>query len=387
MDLDRFKIVNDSYGHHIGDDVLCHAALAIQSCVREVDTVARVGGDEFAVLIEENERKSFAVRVAQRIRNALCTPFDIRDQVINIGVSIGIVLKAERYELPEEILRDADIAMYKAKAERGIRCRVFNRKMRDGSAESLFFEKDLLKGLESKEFFLDYQPMVHMDSGRLYGFEALVRWNRQGEILTPAYFLPIAEDTGNIGKLGLHIIEEVSRQMVEWKKQCSRSFAIHMNISGRQLHCPMFSREVRRILERTGVDPSCLFFEITEDVVLNSGGDCIRSIKRIRDLGVRFCLDNFGTGLSSLNYLRQLPLSCIKVDKSFILNVDTDPDSLVIVRNLLSLGQDLGLSVIAEGVEREQQVEALLSVGYALAQGYYFSYPLAVGKAGAFLSG
>lgn len=376
LDLDRFKIVNDSFGHNAGDDVLCHAAVGILSCVREVDTVARFGGDEFAVLIEEMERGALAVRVAKRIHAVLSQPFTIQEQEISVGASIGIVLKAENYELPEDILRDADTAMYRAKADRGVCFKVFTLKMREETLESIVFETDLRQGIKNEEFYLDYQPVVYMETGKLYGFEALLRWNRKGEIVSPAYFIPVAEDTGLIKNLGLYMIEHVCRQVVEWKSQCDIPFATHLNISGRQLIYPGFPREVQQILERTGVDPACLLFEITESVLLDNGGPCIQGIKQIRDLGVQFCLDDFGTGFSSLSYLRQLPLNCIKVDRSFVSDVESDPHALVIVRNLMSLGQDLGLAVIVEGLERESQVEALLSAGCDLAQGFYFYKPL-----------
>ena len=381
LDLDRFKIVNDSFGHNAGDDVLCHAAVSILSCVREVDTVARFGGDEFAVLIEEMERGSLAVRVAKRIHAVLSQPFSVQGQEINVGASIGIVLKGEEYELPEDILRDADTAMYKAKADRGVCFKVFSQKMREETIESIVFETDLRQGIKTGEFYLDYQPVVNMETNALYGFEALLRWNRKGEPVSPAYFIPVAEDTGLIKSLGLYMIEQVCRQVVEWRRSCSTPFVMHLNISGRQLIFPTFPKDVQNILERTGVDPSLLLFEITESVLLDNGGACIQGIKQIRELGIQFCLDDFGTGFSSLSYLRQLPLTSIKVDRSFINDVESDPHSLVIVRNLMTLGQDLGLSVIVEGLERETQVEALLSAGCVLAQGFYFHRPMTVDSA------
>ncbi|MDL2216489.1 EAL domain-containing protein [Desulfovibrio sp. OttesenSCG-928-M14] len=381
LDLDRFKMVNDSFGHNTGDDVLCHAAVGILSCVREVDTVARFGGDEFAVLIEEMERGSFAVRVAKRIHAVLSQPFMVKEQEINIGASIGIVLRAENYELPEDLLRDADTAMYRAKADRGICFKVFSQKMRDETIESIVFETDLRQGLKTEEFHVEYQPVVYMDNGSLYGFEALLRWNRKGEVVSPAYFIPVAEETGLIKNLGLHMIESVCSQVVAWQKECNVPFVTHLNISGRQLIVPSFPRDVEKILEKTGVDPSTVLFEITESVLLDNGGACIQGIHQIRELGVQFCLDDFGTGFSSLSYLRQLPLSCIKIDRSFVSEVETDPHALVIVRNLLSLGQDLGLSVIVEGIERNSQVEALIASGCTLAQGFYFHRPLPVERA------
>lgn len=376
LDLDRFKIVNDSFGHNTGDDVLCHAAVSILSCVREVDTVARFGGDEFAILIDDMRGGSMAVSLAKRIHGVLSQPFKINNQEISIGASIGIVLNAEQYELPEEILRDADTAMYQAKADRGVCFKIFSQTMRQVTMESVVFETDLRQGLKNEEFYMAYQPILDMQSNRLYGFEALMRWNRRGVAVGPAYFIAVAEETGLIGPLGLFMIEQVCRQVAHWKSQFGGDFVTHVNISGRQLINPSFAGDVESVLERTGTDPSNLLFEITESVLMDRGGACIQGIKQLRNLGIKFCLDDFGTGFSSLSYLRQLPISSIKIDRSFVTDVETDPHSLVILRNLLSLGQDLQLDVIVEGIERNSQKESLLSTGCRLGQGFYFHRPM-----------
>ena len=381
LDLDRFKMVNDSLGHSTGDDVLCHAAVSLLSCVREVDTVARLGGDEFAILLEETDGNTLAVRVAKRIHTTLNQPFLVSGREISIGASIGIVLKGEKYESPEDMLRDADTAMYQAKADRGVCYKIFTRKMRAESQDSIVFETELRQGLTGQEFWIGYQPIVQMQSGRLSGFEALLRWNHNGKAVSPASFIPMAEDTGLIRKLGLFAIESVCRQVNEWKRRHDFSFATHLNISARQLMFPGFPRDVQRVLERTNVDPSLLVFEITESALLDRGGTCLQAIHHIRDLGIRFCLDDFGTGFSSLSYLRQLPLSCMKVDRSFITDVETDRQSMIIVRNLVGLGNELGLSVVVEGVERQSQASVLLDAGCSLAQGYHFSHPLPSRKA------
>ncbi len=385
LDLDRFKIVNDTFGHNTGDDVLSYAAMEITACVRAVDTTARFGGDEFAILIEEVERGASVVQVAKRIHAALSRPFAIKGREINISASIGIVLKAENYDLPENILRDADTAMYRAKADRTHRYKVFSQKMREETLENIIFETDLRQGIQDREFVLVYQPVISMLTGELYGFEALLRWKHAGQDITPARFIPVAEETGLIKMLGMQVIENACLQAVEWKKVCPRPLLMHLNISGRQLLFPSFPREVQSILEYTGVDPSLLLFEITESVLLDNRNACIQVMRQIQDLGVNFCLDDFGTGFSSLSYLRQLPLSCIKVDRSFVTELETDAPSLTIVRNLVSLGKDLGLSVIVEGIERQTQAETLLSVGCTLAQGYFFHRPLEEKAAAALL--
>lgn len=386
LDLDRFKIVNDSFGHGTGDDVLCHTAVSLLSCVREIDTVARLGGDEFAILLEETERNAFAARVAKRIYATLNQSFRVSGQEISVGASIGIVLKAEGYSSADDILRDADIAMYRAKTDRGIGYKVFTRKMREETLENVLFETDLRQGLNAREFRIDYQPIVRMKTGRLFGFEALLRWTRNGGAVSPSSFIPMAEDTGLIRKLGLFAIESVCRQLVEWQRTYSTVFATHLNISARQLIFPGFPKDVRRILERTKVDPALLVFEITESALLDQGGVCLQGIHQLRELGIQFCLDDFGTGFSSLSYLRQLPLACMKVDRSFITDIETNRQSMIIVRNLISLGNELGLSVVVEGVERRSQVEALFAAGCSLAQGFHFARPLPASDAEGWIS-
>jgi EAL domain-containing protein (putative c-di-GMP-specific phosphodiesterase class I) len=328
------------------------------------------------------ERGSYAVQVAKRIHAALSQPFGPRGREINIGASIGIVLKGESYDLPENILRDADTAMYKAKANRRIYYKVFSHKMREETLKTIALETDLRQGIKDGEFYVAYQPVISVDTGKPHGFEALLRWNRAGSrSIGPASFIPMAEETGLIRALGLYVIEEVCKQFMEWKKLYSHPFITHLNVSGHQLAFPSFPREVQDILDRTGADPSWLLFEITESVLLDNDGGCIQGINHLRELGITFCLDDFGTGFSSISYLRQLPLSCIKIDRSFVSDLETDAHSLAIVRNLLSLGKDLGLSVIVEGIERQSQAERLMSVGCALMQGFHFYQPLDVDKA------
>ncbi len=381
LDLDRFKIVNDSFGHTTGDELLCHAALCILSCVREVDTVARFGGDEFAVLVDDVDSSAMSARVAKRIHQTLRRPFFIGGQEISISASIGIVIRGETYAKPEDLLRDADTAMYRAKAQRSAYFKVFSQKMREETMESISLEADLRQGVRNEEFFMEYQPIVHLSDGDLHGYEALIRWRRNGTVVSPAQFIPVAEEVGLIKGIGLLMIERVCRRIVSWTERHRKDFIMHLNISGRQLVFPSFPREVQRILERTGVDPRYLRFEITESVFLDNGSACILGIRQLRELGIRFCLDDFGTGFSSLSYLRHLPLDSIKVDRSFVSEIETDTHSVAIVRNLICLGQDLGLSVVVEGIERATQVEALAAAGCSLAQGYFFHRPLPSHKA------
>ncbi len=381
LDLDRFKVVNDSFGHNTGDDVLCHTAVNILSCVRDVDTVARFGGDEFAILIDDLRGGTLAIHMAKRIHAVLSEPFTVNGQEISIGASIGIVLQAEKYEYPEEILRDADTAMYQAKADRGVCFKLFSQKMREVAMENVVFETDLRQGIKNSEFYVAYQPIVDMHDKKLYGFEALMRWTRRGMAVSPSHFISVAEETGLIRPLGLYMIELVCRQVAQWKRHFQKDFVTHLNISSWQLINPNFTNDVQQVLNRTGVDPSNLLFEITESALMDSGGACIQGIKQLRNLGIQFCLDDFGTGFSSLSYLRQLPICSLKIDRSFVTEMESDPHSLVIVRNILSLGQDLALDVIVEGIERDSQANALIASGCRYGQGFYFHRPISPDKA------
>jgi diguanylate cyclase (GGDEF)-like protein/PAS domain S-box-containing protein len=383
LNLDRFKSVNDNFGRGTGDDVLCHAAAVIKSCLRELDTVARFGADEFAVLVENVTRNGDTLRVAKRIYKTLSSPFIVAGGAeISIGAGLGIVLHGESYDQPDSLLRDADMAMYRAKASARLNIAIFNTKMRDDTVPTFTYENALRQGLASGAFSLHYQPIVRMDNGALHGFEALLRWNNNGQAVPPAVFIPIAEECGFINNLGLFVIEEVCSQLAEWSKKKPISFITHLNISGQQLKVPRFYNEVRKILHGTQIDPSLLLFEITESVLMDDSITCLQSINNIRKLGIKFCLDDFGTGYSSLNYLRSLPLSCIKVDKSFVTEIEYDDKALMIIRNLLKMGGDLNMPLIVEGIERQEQADILLGAGCCFAQGFLYYRPLPASEAG-----
>ncbi|MDL2285482.1 EAL domain-containing protein [Desulfovibrio sp. OttesenSCG-928-F07] len=377
LDLDRFKNINDNFGHSAGDKMLNHATEKLLQCVREADTVARFGGDEFAVLLTDLERPAQAVHIAKRIITAFNDVITFHGQDVSIGASIGIVLNSEEYETPEEILRDADTAMYRAKMH-GRRCiMVFNRRMREETMQALVLENDLRGAVERKEIEAYYQPLIQIEDGKVYGFEALMRWRRNGEIVSPLNFIPIAEETGIINELGLEMLEIVSRQIIEWNSILGHdNYTVHVNISGKQLMAKRFWRDVTDLIENTGVTPRQLIFEITESVFLDYGSQVISAMNRIRESGIRFCLDDFGTGFSSLSYLRLLPLESLKIDRSFIIDLPNDHYATVILRHLISMSNDLGLDVVAEGIDQTRQIDILRSIGCVYAQGFHFARPL-----------
>lgn len=377
LDLDRFKNINDSFGHSAGDKMLNHATDKLLQCVREADTVARFGGDEFAVLLADLEKPSQAVLIAKRISAALDESVNFHGQDVSIGASIGIVLSSPEYNTPEDILRDADTAMYKSKMQGRRGYTVFNERMREETVAALALESDLRGAVERKEIEAFYQPLIDLETGQVSGFEALMRWRRGPDVVSPVMFIPIAEETGLIYDLGLEMMRLVCRQIVDWTMLMGHcDFVVHVNISGKQLMAAHFWRDVQEILIETGVNPRQVILEITESVFLDYGSKIISVMNLVRDFGVRFCLDDFGTGFSSLSYLRLLPLESLKVDRSFIVDINTDNYSEAILRNLVTMGSDLGLKVITEGVDQGYQVDALRAVGCRFAQGFYFSEPL-----------
>lgn len=386
LDLDRFKNINDSFGHSAGDKMLNHATEKLLQCVRDADTVARFGGDEFAVLLADLEKPSQAVLIAKRISAALNETVNFHGQDVSIGASIGIVLNNLGYDTPEEILRDADTAMYRAKMHGRRGYTVFNERMREETIAALALESDLRGAVERGEIEAFYQPLVDIDNGRVFALEALMRWRRNNDIVSPVVFIPIAEETGLIYELGLEMMQIVCKQVVEWNSILGHSdFSVHVNISSKQLMATSFWRDVQEILIQTGVNPRQLIFEITESVFLDYGSQVISIMNIVRDFGIRFCLDDFGTGFSSLSYLRMLPLESLKVDRSFIVDINNDNYSEAILRNLVSMGSDLGLRVITEGVDQSSQVDVLRMVGCRFAQGFFFAEPLPSAEASEYM--
>ncbi|MCM0754788.1 EAL domain-containing protein [Desulfovibrio aminophilus] len=375
IDLDRFKTVNDSLGHQAGDKLLMAAARRLESCVRSVDSVARLGGDEFALLLEEYEHPHDVTRVARRIHEAMEKPFAIDGTGVVCGASIGIVLRAESYRGAEDILRDADIAMYRAKSQGTAQYKVFNRKMHEQATEFMQLELELRQALDRDELAVHYQPIVAVGDQRLKGFEALVRWEhpRRGRI-SPDRFIPVAEETGLIAPLGQWVLLQACAQMRRWRDLHPEAAGLSMsvNISSRQIMRRDFLDGVQEALDRTGLPPGALKLELTESSLLKDSKVCMETLHALRDLGVRLVVDDFGTGYSSLNYLQRLPIDTLKIDRSFI-SGEANPE---IVRTIIALARNLNLNVVAEGVEREDQLERLARENCDEAQGFLFSKPV-----------
>ena len=379
LDLDRFKRINDSLGHLAGDLLLKGIARRLEACLRSVDTVARLGGDEFAVLLEEFGSAREVIQVTDRIREVLDRPFQLTGgNEVYCEASIGIVLKTQRYTSAEEILRDSDIAMYRSK-ESGKDRLAFTRKMHEMAVENLRMENELRQGLKNGDLTLHYQPVVGVSDGRLLGFEALVRWRHpQLGMILPARFIPLAEETGLIVPLGEWVINQALRQLRQWRKEVADTghLFLSVNISSKQFRQPDLVDSIRRGLIGHHVDPSLLKLEITESVIMRDAKSSVEKLSKLKSLGVELLVDDFGTGYSSLSYLQRFPISGLKIDRSFISGEGDERENMEIVRTVIALAGNLGLAVVAEGVETEGQLEMLRTLGCGSAQGYYFSRPL-----------
>ncbi|MGF1481534.1 MAG: EAL domain-containing protein [Cyanophyceae cyanobacterium] len=387
IDLDRFKVINDSLGHLIGDKLLVAVVNILRKCLRTQDTVARLGGDEFIVLLDNLKDITEATKIAQRILEQLKLPITLNGQTIFTSASIGIVLNSPAHQNSSELLRDADIAMYRAKAEGKARYAVFDQDMYAYTVKLLQLENDLRLALERQEFLLYYQPLVDLTTGAVQGFEALVRWQHPTQgLITPDEFIPIAEDTGLILPLGDWVLREACRQLQTWQRQfahlvCNRGrgdrcFKMSVNLASLQLQDPHFLETLDQILLEQGLDGKSLHLEITESMLMDSETTTQRLLKQIKQRGIQLSIDDFGTGYSSLGYLNRFTLDTLKIDRSFVSQMNCDPENREIVRTIITLAHTLNLEVIAEGVETAEQAEQLQELGCQLAQGYLFAPPL-----------
>ena len=383
IDLDNFKALNDTQGHDKGDLLLKQVAQRLQTCVRHYDCVGRFGGDEFVVLLEHIgtgtiDEATHARQVAQKILSALNEPYVLEALQHRITPSIGIALFDSEMVSTSDLLRRADMAMYKAKAEGRNAIRFFSAEMQDAVNARSQLEADLRRALAAQEFYLAYQPQVdHM--GHIIGAEALLRWQHpRQEPVMPAQFIPLAEELGLIAEIGKWLLEEACQQLVQWTKDPpTQHLTLSVNVSVRQFRHPAFIDQTTEVLSRTGADPDKLKIEITESILISDIEETRRKMMALKALGVRFALDDFGTGFSSLAYLQKLPLDELKIDQSFIQNVTTDKNNAAITRSIIGLARNLGLSVIAEGVETEDQRQFLADEGCASFQGYLYHRPLA----------
>ncbi|MRW92780.1 EAL domain-containing protein [Duganella sp. FT80W] len=376
IDLDRFKNVNDTLGHHIGDELLKQVAKALQDRLREGDTLARLGGDEFIVLLENIDNQYGASLVAEKLVQMFEQPFMVAGHELFVTCSVGISLFPDDAADLNMLIRNADVAMYQAKARGRNGFSFYAPSMTGEGVERLRLETFLRRSIEKDEIFLNYQPQVEIDTGRLIGVEALVRWNHpELGLIPPIRFIPLAEDTGFINQLGKWVLHEACRQMVRWQQAGLHVPKIAVNLSAKQFERGSIVNMVADILSDTGLEPQRLQLEVTESVIMNTG-DAMVFINDLHSIGVALAIDDFGTGYSSLAYLKQLPVQTLKIDRSFIKDISTDVNDEAIAIAIIQLGKSMNLSVIAEGVETDEQAAFLLRHGCNLAQGYLYSRPL-----------
>ena len=388
LDLDRFKVVNDSLGHGVGDQMLVEIAARLEAALRPGDTVARFGGDEFTLLLGEIATPLEATHLAERVLDALAAPFALERHEVFTSASVGIAVSTAGAEDPEELLRNADAALSRAKVLGKNRYEVFDRAIHAEAMERLQLETDLRRALERGEFTLLFQPVVAVEGGRVAGFEALIRWQHpeRGQV-SPGVFIPVVEEMGLIHLLGRWVIEEACRHARRWADTFGgRRLRVSLNLSATQFSQADLVEHVERILAECGIRPGLLHFEITESVILEHAGPAQTMLARLRDLGVALCMDDFGTGYSSLGYLHRFPIDELKIDRSFVAGMEHDRRNAQLVQAIIGLARNLGVAVVAEGVETRAQLEALRALGCDYAQGFLFSVPVPAPEAEAMLA-
>ncbi|OSQ41030.1 histidine kinase [Thalassospira mesophila] len=376
IDLDRFKLVNDSLGHDFGDLLLKEVATRLRSVIRRSDTLGRLGGDEFLIIIPQLSETQEAATLGQTVLDAFSPAFEIRGRQLFVAPSIGIALSPADGDDFATLMRNADAAMYSAKARGGGTYHFFTKMMNESAVARLAMENDLRDAIKREQFEVYYQPKVHLSTGRLSGLEALLRWNRPGRgFVSPMQFIPIAEETGLIGKIGEWVLRRVCQQIIEWDAQGVAPVVVAVNLSTRQLIEGRITETISGILQETGVAASRLVLEITETVMMQGMNRAVAILTEIRRLGIQIAIDDFGTGYSSLTYLKRLPINSIKIDRSFIRDITTDPDDAAITNTIILMGRNLGLRVIAEGVETTEQLEFLRAHDCDEIQGFLISEP------------
>ncbi|OEU72413.1 MAG: hypothetical protein BA874_10815 [Desulfuromonadales bacterium C00003068] len=377
LDLDRFKIINDSLGHRIGDQLLCAISERITQAVRETDTVARLGGDEFVALLSDLNSPEDIHHIADKILTNIAKPYKIKAREITITASLGYSIYPEDGDSSEILIRNADVAMYKAKAE-GNRSCVFDVKMTQMVLERLDLETDMRFALSRGEFLLHYQPKVDLTTGIITGCEALIRWiHPQRGMISPATFIPVAEETGLILSIGNWVIQTVCNQIATWQKQGINVVPVAANLSAKQFNNNDLIAVVEQALNSTKLDPKLLELELTESMIMQNPHSTVSILHELKELGISLALDDFGTGYSSLNYLRRFPVDCLKIDRSFIDDLTHDKSADAVATSIIAIAHSLGLKTVAEGVETQEQLEFLQRCDCDILQGYYFSKPVA----------
>jgi diguanylate cyclase (GGDEF)-like protein/PAS domain S-box-containing protein len=379
LDMDRFKIINDSFGHTIGDQVLILVGRKLADCIRPGDTIARLGGDEFAILLGNVSDPAYAISVAERIREKLVRPLDIKGREVFSSVSIGIALGSERYERPEQILRDADIAMYEAKGRGNASYEVFDTAMHANILDRQQLVTDLRGAVDHKELALYYQPIIDLKTQQLTGFEALVRWNHPTRgLIYPMEFIPLAEEHGLIYQVGGWILHEACRELklLQGRHPSQPPLSMSINISSRQFSQQDLAAMLSGILTETKLDPHTVILEITESMIMENVDAAVATMKRLRNMGIQIHIDDFGTGHSSLSYLQLFPVSALKIDRSFINRLTADGENQEIITHIVSLARNLNFDVIAEGVEMEHQLANVQSLQCGYGQGFLFARPM-----------
>jgi diguanylate cyclase (GGDEF)-like protein len=383
FDIDHFKFVNDSLGHQAGDELLIKIARKLKACLRSDCTPARLGGDEFAVLYDTGGGLTEVSRMAEQIQSALAEPFHIKEQEVFATISIGIVHNVAEYSRPEEIIRDAEIAMYRAKSAGRVRYEIFDANMHRQVVSRLKLESDLRRAIERHEFVLYYQPIVSLLSGQIAGFEALIRWqNADGVLVSPGDFIPLAEETGLIVEMDLWGLQQACEQLRDWNvrraefKLADTPLFVSVNLSRKLFTLPDLVPRIRAILEKASLEPGCLKLEITESAIVDNTQSAAATLHELKALGAQISIDDFGTGYSSLSYLHHFPLDVLKIDRSFINGMESDEGKHKIVWTIIAMARNLGMNVVAEGVEEHEQVQILQTLTCDFCQGYFFSKPL-----------
>lgn len=379
LDCDRFKVVNDSLGHLVGDELLILISRRLNLYIKPQNTLARLGGDEFAILLTEIPNSHHAIELADQILESFSKPFQLERHEVFINASIGIVIGHDEYNEPEHLLRDADTAMYRAKALGKGQYHIFDPAMHAAALERLQLETDLRRGLEQQELVVHYQPIVNLNTGKIAGFEALVRWRHpERGLVPPGLFIPIAEETGLITPIGYWVLSESCRQLRTWQKQnlVDSSVFVSVNLSVKQFCQPNLLEQIDQVLEQSQLAPNCLKLEITESAIMDNEKDVAFILREMRKRHILISIDDFGTGYSSLSYLHSFPVDTLKVDKSFVQRLNQEPENVGLIPVIISLAKTMNMSVIAEGIELPEQLMILKELSCGFGQGYFFSKPV-----------